>query len=278
MQIQIPTLHLFGPLDEALIRLLKDLSPEDWKMPTHAKKWIVKDIAAHLLDGNLRTLSAMRDRFSGDAPDPGQVTSYQELVTYLNRLNADWVKAFKRISPVVLVELLEITGKPYIECLKSLDPFAHALFPVDWAGEAISMNWFHIAREFTEKWHHQQQIREAVGQPGIMTRQFYFPVMDTFMRALPRAYGNIEGANNCVVRVIVSGELGGSWNLIKKADGWKLNPDLTTPPETEITLDPVSAWQLFTKGLDPAEAEKRIMTKGNPQLATPLLGMLSVMA
>ena len=62
------------------------------------------------------------------------------------------------------------------------------MFPVSWAGEQESANWFDIAREFTERWHHQQQIRLAVEKPGIMTREFYYPVLDCFMRALPYSY------------------------------------------------------------------------------------------
>lgn len=48
---------------------------------------------------------------------------------------------------------------------------------MSWAGEEQSANWFDTAREFTERWHHQQQIRLAVGQPGIMSREFYYPVL-----------------------------------------------------------------------------------------------------
>ncbi|MEJ7682555.1 MAG: hypothetical protein WKG06_32810 [Segetibacter sp.] len=29
-----------------------------------------------------------------------------------------------------------------------------------WAGEKKSKNWFHIAREYTEKWHHQMSSRQ----------------------------------------------------------------------------------------------------------------------
>jgi len=56
--IPIPTLHLFPVLDELLIGLLSSLSPEDWNKPTLARSWSVKDIAAHLLDTNMRTISA----------------------------------------------------------------------------------------------------------------------------------------------------------------------------------------------------------------------------
>ena len=87
MEIPIPTLHLFPKLDEQLISLLKTLQPDDWHKPTQAKKWTVKDIASHLLDGNIRTMSVARDKFVGDPP--GKISSYRDLVDYLNRLNSD---------------------------------------------------------------------------------------------------------------------------------------------------------------------------------------------
>jgi uncharacterized damage-inducible protein DinB len=55
--IPIPTLHLFPVLDELLIELLTSLSADDWNKPTVARLWTVKDIAAHLLDINVRTIS-----------------------------------------------------------------------------------------------------------------------------------------------------------------------------------------------------------------------------
>jgi len=41
--------------------LLRGLSPADWNAPKLAGAWTVKDVAAHLLDGNLRTLAMLRD-------------------------------------------------------------------------------------------------------------------------------------------------------------------------------------------------------------------------
>ena len=74
---------------------------------------------------------------------------------------------------------------------------------VAWAGEKHSINWFHIAREFTEKWHHQQQIRDAVGKPGIMTKEFFYPVMDTFMRGMPHRYRDVQAAENLLSELLL---------------------------------------------------------------------------
>src|SRR5262249_51179136 len=145
--------------------------------------------AAHLLDGNIRRIAAMRDNYIGEKP--ANISSFADLVNFLNELNATWVKAMKRVSPRVIIELLEITGNEFNQLIGSLDPFAEARISVAWAGEEKSANWFDIAREYTEKWHHQQQIRGAVARPGIMDRELYYPVLDAFMRALPHTYRDI---------------------------------------------------------------------------------------
>src|SRR5687768_10838656 len=113
--------HLFPALDKELVSLLRSLTPEEWNKSTIAKKWTVKDIAAHLLDGNLRTLSFSRDNYFGE--QPGDVSTYHNLVIYLNKLNADWVTATRRLSPRVITDLLESTGKEYAEHIATLDPW-----------------------------------------------------------------------------------------------------------------------------------------------------------
>lgn len=276
MDIPIVTLHLFPKLDQHLIALLKSLSHEEWNSRTLARQWTVKDIASHLLDGNIRTLSFSRDQYFGEQPEG--IESYQHLVDYLNQLNADWVKATKRVSPSVLIELLEITGQAYTEQLSKLDPFAPAVFSVAWAGQQESPNWFHIAREYTEKWHHQQQIREALNKPGIMTREFYFPLIDTFMQALPHTFRNVQAEINTCIAVRVTSEMGGEWNLSKGEKNWVLQKNRTIGPETEIIIDPDTAWKLFTKGMSGEEAERKIKFSGNLALGKPILSMLSVMA
>ncbi len=104
-QTPIEVAHLFAKIDTLLIDLLQSLNEAEWQMPTVAKQWCVKDIAAHLLDGNLRTLSIQRDQYFGETPIG--IESYQDLVTWLNQLNATWVAASKRLSPQVLVMLLK---------------------------------------------------------------------------------------------------------------------------------------------------------------------------
>ncbi len=272
----IYTAHLFPLLDEKLISLLRSLSTEEWNKPTIARQWTVKDIAAHLLDTNIRTLSLVRDQHP---VNPGRaISSYQDLVDYLNQLNADWVKATKRMSPQVLTDLLEITGKQYSAYWQQADLHVDAVFSVAWAGEQTSKNWFHIAREYTEKFIHQQQIRDAVGRQGLLTKELFFPFIETFMQALPYTYRNVDAAEDTAVQVTVSSEIGGSWFIKKTETGWGMCKPLTMEAAAQVIIDPQTAWKLFSKGISPDEAKAQVIMKGDEKLGEVSLRMLSVMA
>jgi uncharacterized protein (TIGR03083 family) len=276
MQVPIHTIFLFPALDRKLIELLRSLPPEEWNSPTRARLWTVKDIAAHLLDGNFRTLSMSRDGYFGERPEGAD--SYESLVGYLNRLNADWVKAAKRLSPQVILELLETSGQLYYAHLKNLEPFAPAIFSVGWAGEETSANWFHVAREYSEKWHHQQQIREAVKQPGITSRDLYHPVLETFMRALPHTYRHMEVPAETRIKITITGEAGGSWGLKRADKQWVITPSQDMANDTEITMTQDTAWKLFTKGLSGDEAARSITIEGDASMGEPILSTVAVMA
>ncbi|MFT3676920.1 MAG: maleylpyruvate isomerase family mycothiol-dependent enzyme [Chitinophagaceae bacterium] len=275
--VPIPTAHLFPVLDRHLIDLLRSLQPDDWNRPTLARQWTVKDIAAHLLDGNIRVISIYRDQHFGEAPPV--INGYGDLVAFLNELNGIWVKALKRMSPPVLTDLLAHTGAAYAEQMQRLDPWENALFSVAWAGEEISSNWFHIAREYTEKFHHQLQIREAVGQTdALMTPALFYPFINTLMRGLPHAYRNTEAPAGTIVQVSITGDAGGSWHLIRDDQQWLLQEGNAVSPDAVVSIPPATAWKLFTKGLTSQEAAHTSSITGNTVLGKAALSMIAVMA
>jgi hypothetical protein len=182
------------------------------------------------------------------------------------------------LSPEVLVGLLEWSGKQYCEHLQTLDPFEMAVFSVAWAGEQESRNWFHIAREYTEKWIHQQQIRAAVNRPGLMTRELFYPFIDTFMYGLPYTYRNVIADTGTTISITVSTEIGGQWYLTRKEDQWNLSRIRAGEPAASISIDPDTAWKLFSKGMSPQAARSFVTIEGNQVLGETALTMVSVMA
>ena len=240
-----------------------------------AGSWTVKDVAAHLLDTNIRFISIHRDKVILQ-PDR-KLNCYADVVAYLNQLNADWVKAMKRVSPQQLINFLENTHEEYIRSLESLDLNAPAMFSVAWAGEEVSANWFHIARDYTEKWHHQQQIRHAVNQQGILTKEFYKPVLDTFMRALPFRYKDIPAPIGSCVQITVESSAGGSWFIRREMENWIMidNPRTCL---TQVVISPELAWQLFTRAVKYEQVKSQVAVHGEFALALPVLNMITVMA
>jgi uncharacterized protein (TIGR03083 family) len=269
--------HLFPKLDELLLSFLRGLSPADWECRTVAPQWNVKDVAAHLLDGNLRQLSILRDRHFGEKPE--HADSYPALVEFLNRLNADWTRAYRRISPAVLIDLLEYTGRQFCQYMQSLDPFAPSLLTVDWAGETSSMNWFHIAREYTEKWHHQQQIRFAVGDDAILlTDRLYLPYLNTSMRALPHHYRDTHADIDETIRFSVADVSGAVWFLVRTSGGWELSGACETLPSCTVDMDKNIAWRMVTRGIDKAGAKSFVQIEGNKELGEKIFDMTAVIA
>jgi len=271
----ILTVDLFPVLEGKLIELLRCLRHDDWSRPTLAKQWTVKEVASHLLDGNLKRLSIQRDGFFGLAPPPRG--GYEAFVAFINRNNADWVQAARRLSPRVLIDLMEITSRQVYELFRSLDPLAPALWGVTWAGEETSANWFDIAREYTERWHHQQQIRVAVDQPGINGRELYFPVLDTFMRGMPHAFRSVEAREGTVVEIQVTGEAGGSWFVERTDSNWRLEQHAPSA-EATLKMDQELAWRVFTKAVDAETAARDVTISGDRSLAMQALLLVAVLA
>jgi len=108
---------------------------------------------------------------------------------------------------------------------------------VAWAGEQQSPNWFDVAREYTEKWHHAQQIFEAVGKPNpLLSRRLYHPVLETFVRALPHTFREEDRPDGTSVRVVVQGEAGGPWWLIRQGGVWVQVGSAGVSPAATVTL------------------------------------------
>jgi len=271
----ILTAHLFPKLEGLLHELLRSLAPDEWEMQTVSPKWKVKDIAAHLLDTPLRGISIARDGYLPAAP---KISSSGELAAFIDRLNQEGVIFYRRLSPAVLIYLMEAVSRLLAEYHGSRDPHATAPFAVSWAGEEKSANWFDTAREFTERWHHQQQIRLAVNRPGIMTRELYHPVLDCFLRALPFTYRNVSARPGTLVQITVSGECGGSWYLYRGEDGWRLIEQPLGVKASETIIPQEIAWRIFTKGIGRESAKSQVKVSGNPALGSHVLGMVSIIS
>ena len=263
---------LFPRERAALLGLLASLEPEDWHAPTACEGWSVKDVAAHLVADDLGRLSRGRDGWSAAGPEPGE-----RLVDFVDRQNARWVEATRRLSPRVVCALLEWSGAATQAWFASLDPYRLGA-PVSWAGPDPAPVWLDIGREFTERWHHQQHIRDAVGVPPLTDSTFLRPVIATFAFALPEAFRALAASDGTTVQLTVGGESGGTWTVRREGDRWSLYVGGADGSDARVVLDQDAAWRLFTKGLSPADAERRADLSGDLALARQSLESVAIIA
>lgn len=266
---------LLPKVDAELIELLRSLTPDEWNLPTVAPQWKVRDVAAHLLDTPLRKLSMVRDHCFVEGVE---IRSPQDVVTLVNRLNREGVAVFRRLSPPVLIDLMRIACQQSADFHQSLDPFAPAVFNVSWAGEQTSLNWFDTARELTERWHHQQQIRLATNRPGIMTPELYFPVLDCFARGLPHLLRDLERPLGATLALEIRGECGGVWLLSRTEDGWKFVRSPAVEPTARVSIPEQIAWRVFTRGISHDAALAQSQISGDLELGEKVLDLTAIVA
>jgi uncharacterized protein (TIGR03083 family) len=270
----IIVVHLFPEILDKLLDLLSGLSPQDWQKPTACSSWSVKDVALHLLGGDIGILSRGRDGF---APPAEPARDWGELVTHVHNLNQTWVGAARRISPRLLYDLLEFTGPQVYQHFHSLDPYALG-GPVGWVSPEPAPVWLDIAREYTERWHHQQHIRDAVGKPGLKKPRFMAPALDTFVRALPRTCEKVMAGEGTVVALTIVGESGGRWFVLREEGAWLLYLGAPQGSDAEVLLPEDVAWRSFTRGLSEGEAASKVRIVGDRALGQKILEMASIIA
>jgi uncharacterized protein (TIGR03083 family) len=265
---------LFPGLLEELLHVLRSLSAEQWQQATACPGWSVHDVALHLLADDAGILSGQRD---GYYPARGQIEDWDELVAFINERNEQWVAATRRISPRLIVELLAFTGPQVTAFFQSRDPLATG-GPVNWAGPEPAPVWLDLAREYTERWLHQQHIREGAGVPLLDEPRYLGPVLATFVHALPVAYEEVKAPEGTVVVLVIPGPAGGEWAVRREGARWRLYQGSVASAAAIVSLPAHVAWRLFTRGISREAARAQAETSGDERLAARLFETISILA
>lgn len=262
----------FFPVERAaLVELLSGLDSTDWSRATGCPGWSVRDVAAHVLHDQIRRLSAGRDGHPGGVFGAGETVA-----EFVNRTNEEFVRTARQFSPRLVAGLLAELGGQLDGFWAVRDLTGAAGAGVSWAvPEGRSPAWLDIAREYTEFWVHQQQIRDAVGRPGAAGPALLRPVLDTFLRALPLTLRPAPAAEGALVRVSVPGPAGGLWTAVRGPRRWALTPS-GVPAAAEVEIEADTLWRLATRGITPDEARGRTTARGDLALVAAVLEIVSI--
>lgn len=276
---RIETLELYPKLSVKLLQLLRNLSTTEWDTPSPIPGRKAKDLVSHLTDSSLRRLSIQRDKYQSTSVKV-DISSYEDLVNYIQTLNKEWMHATERVSPKILMDLFEYAEDQLYSFFTTLDPEGDAIFPVQWAGEEKSTNWFDIAREYTEKWHHQMQIRMALNKPLILDTEYTEPLYDTFMLGLPHLFRDMKDYPiGETLQITISGKLNKDWILQRQGDGWVLLDDCNFEAKTKVQFSEEEAWKVFTNTDRNKEKYKEMLIiDGDKSLGYKLINLVTVLS
>src|SRR5689334_9026117 len=114
----VDTRPFFRPLADEIVALLRSLPLDAWERPSMAGRWRVREVVAHMTDTALRRLSMQRDRyFAPERPGP----TAEELLQFIDELNATWARAARRFSPRVLTDLYAQASADLAGFIETLD-------------------------------------------------------------------------------------------------------------------------------------------------------------
>jgi len=256
-----------------LLEVLAELKPSEWEQATECPAWTVKGITLHLIGDDLSLLSRQRD----DEP-PGVVPAadddgWQGLFGELNRFNERWVDTARFLSPPLVIDLLRATGEWTHRWYATVDPDRLGE-GVHWAGIDAAPYWMLAAREYSERWIHQQQLRRATGRPGLDEPRFVVPAVAVTVRGFPPALSLFPAEAGTAVSLQLEGTAS-AWTFVKGPQEWAIHDGVPASPDVRLTLDVPAASALFSRGLEHAAATECLRAEGDEPLAASLAAGVS---
>ncbi len=260
------------PERAALLELLRDLTDEEWATPTECPAWSVKGLALHILGDDLSLLTRQRDHstdsltlFAEDHPG----LTFREL---LDGFNEHWVSGARFLSAPLLIELLDLVGQWSADFYEGVGLDTISGEPVQFfATLDLSPYWQVIAREYSERFIHQAQIRRALGRPEVDGELLAVAaeVHAHLLAAWAREFAPPAGAT-----VAFAAGAAGRWVLTREADGWAVDAGGTDADGT-ISVADGAVNRLVGRGLDAPDLDRAVTCSGDLDLARGLFAPIA---
>ena len=259
---------LFTVERDRLSELLAGLSAADWQRPSPCPGWSILGLCCHLVGDDFGTLARHRDGHHG-TPSPAGATE-GEFIAWLDDMQAEWVRASRRLSPRLVTDLLRWTAPQVVDTFRQEDPQARTA-SVAWASSGPVPAWLDQARELSEYWIHRQQLLQGLGRPSDLRADVAGPVLDGLRWAYPYRLAQAPARPGDAVTITVTGPVARTWHLVAAGDGgWQFGDEPGPRPAASLTLSTDQAWRLLTNNL-PAGRRAALEASGDAAVTDILL-------
>jgi len=190
-------------------------------------------------------------------------------VAWLDELQAEWVRAARRLSPRLVTDLLRWTG-PQISVTFAGEDLRARTASVSWAGPDLVPAWLDQARELSEYWIHRQQILQALGRRSDLRADLAGPVLDALRWAYPYRLASAAAEPGDTVSIMVTGPLARTWHLVAAETGWQFSDQPGPRLAGSLAMDAEQAWRLLTNNM-PAAGQAALTVSGDDVITAILL-------
>jgi uncharacterized protein (TIGR03083 family) len=252
----------------ALLSILDALAADDWQRGTPCPGWTVHDLVLHLLGDDFAVLSILRDRHEAPLPPHSAVS----LAEAIDELNESWVRASaRRLSPRMLRGLLNWSGDETHVFFASVAYDAPSPMGVSWAGSPPSPHVLEVARQYTERWLHQQQLREATSRGPLTDPILTRVLIQALAHCLPVAYADTPAPAGAAVRFEVTDFPTLRIGLRHEEPGWRLVPGReVADADCTVAAPAEPLWRAWTTNGPAADLRAAATVQGRaPELAEP---------
>jgi uncharacterized protein (TIGR03083 family) len=258
---------LFGVERDRLNDLLAGLQAADWERPSPCPGWSILGLCGHLLGGDFGLLARHRDGHYGTIPPAGATEG--EFVAWLDEMQAEWVRASRRLSPRLVTDLLRWTGPQVAGTFLLEDPRARTA-SVSWAGPSPVPAWLDQARELSEYWIHRQQLLQGLGRSSDLRADLAGPVLDGLRWAYPYRLAQTPSQPGDTVTLAVTGPVTKTWHLVAAGTGWRFEDQPGTRVAASLAMSTEDAWRLLTNNL-PVGRRSELTASGDSAIIETLL-------
>ena len=257
---------LFAVERGRLLELLAGLRATDWERPSPCPGWTVLGLCCHLVADDLGQLARNRDGHFGT---PGPAGPEADFAAWLDELQAEWVRAARRLSPRLVTDLLAWAG-PQISAMFAGQDASARTASVSWAGPDPVPAWLDQARELSEYWIHRQQILQALARPSDLRADLAGPVLDGLRWAYPYRLAGAPAQPGDTVTISVTGPPHRTWHLVAAETGWQFADQPGPRLAANLAMTAEQAWRLLTSNL-PAAGQADLTVSGDDAIIAILL-------
>jgi uncharacterized protein (TIGR03083 family) len=237
---------LFAGERRNLLELLATVGAPEWQKPSPCPEWTILGLCTHLVGDDFSSLSRHRDQHLGTPPPEG--STERQFIEWLDDLQAEWVRAARRLSPQLVVDLLAWMGPQLVEMFRQQDPRQRSA-RVSWAGPDLVPIWLDQLRELSEYWIHRQQVLQGLDRPSDLDPALLGPILEGLRWAYPFRLAAIEGEPGDTVSIEVSGPVTATWLLVATDAAWSFASEPGSEPLASLSMTADQAWRLLSNNL-----------------------------